>query len=67
MLYAASKAALNSLVKSAIEYFSDTKMIIKIFNPSTFGGKHIDGFNKKTNVDANNVAKDIYRYIKKHN
>ena len=65
MLYASSKAALNSLVKSAIEYFSDTKMSIKIFNPTTFGGKHIDGFNKKTNIDANKVAKGIYRYIKR--
>tara|TARA_B100000795_G_C22806241_1_gene445049 strand:- start:8638 stop:9252 length:615 start_codon:yes stop_codon:yes gene_type:complete len=65
MLYAASKSALNSLIGSAIEYFSDTKMSIKIFNPSTFGGKHIDGFNKKINIDANKVAKDIYRYIKK--
>ena len=65
MLYASSKAALNSLVKSAMEYFSDTKMSIKIFNPTTFGGKHIDGFNKKTNIDANKVAKGIYRYIKK--
>ena len=65
MLYASSKAALNSLVKSAMEYFSDTKMSIKIFNPTTFGGKHIDGFNKKTNIDANKVAKGIYRYIKR--
>tara|TARA_B110000196_G_scaffold33903_1_gene25557 strand:- start:2719 stop:3312 length:594 start_codon:yes stop_codon:yes gene_type:complete len=64
MLYAASKAALNSLIASAIEYFLDTKLNVKIFNPATFGGKHIKSFNKKVNEDINNVAKSIYRYIR---
>ena len=63
MLYAASKAGLNSLIRSAIEYFYDTKMNIKIFNPATFGGKHIKNFNKKINENINKVAKSIYNYI----
>ena len=48
MLYAATKSALNSLCKSAEEYFVDSKVSIKIYNPSTFGGKHLGRFVKKS-------------------
>ena len=65
MLYAASKAGLNSLCKSAKEFFSFSNITIKIFNPSTFGGKHLGKYAKKSNIDINLVAKKVYRYINK--
>lgn len=65
ILYAASKNALNHLVRSGNEYFKDSKLSIKIFNPKTFGGKHLNQFRKKQDVEPNEVAKKIYRYIKK--
>ncbi len=63
MLYASSKSALNSLVRSAKENFHNTQIDIKIFNPRTFGGKHLSNFKKVINEDINKVAKSIYRYI----
>ncbi len=63
MLYAATKSALNSLCKSAEEYFVDSKVSIKIYNPSTFGGKHLGRFVKKSNININLVAKKVYKYI----
>ena len=63
MLYAATKSALNSLCKSAEEYFVDSKVSIKIYNPSTFGGKHLGRFAKKSNININLVAKKVYKYI----
>ncbi len=63
MLYAASKTALNNLVRSAKENFKNSKVDIKILNPRTFGGKHLKHFKKVINEDVNKVAKLIYRYI----
>ena len=63
MLYAASKSALNSLCISAKEFFFKTNISIKIYNPSTFGGKHLGNYKKKTNAKVNLVAKKIYKYI----
>tara|TARA_B100001175_G_C19422724_1_gene596967 strand:- start:238 stop:798 length:561 start_codon:yes stop_codon:yes gene_type:complete len=63
MLYAATKSALNSLCKSAEEFFADSKVSIKIYNPSTFGGKHLGKFAKKSNININLVAKKVYKYI----
>ena len=63
MLYAATKSALNSLCKSAEEFFANSKVSIKIYNPSTFGGKHLGRFAKKSNININLVAKKVYKYI----
>lgn len=63
MLYASSKTALNNLARSAKEFFSNSNIDIKIFNPRTFGGKHLSNFKKVINEDINKVAKSIYRYI----
>lgn len=65
MLYAASKTGLNNLIKSSLDYFNKTKLSLKIFNPKTFGGKHLNKFKKKINIDSYQVAKMIYNYIKK--
>lgn len=63
MLYAASKTALNNLANSGNDYFKKTKLQIKIFNPKTFGGKHLQNFKKKQDIQPIQVAKSIYRYI----
>lgn len=65
MLYAASKTALNNLVDSCNDYFKNTKLSVKIFNPKTFGGKHLNAFKKKIDVTPSQVAKRIFRYITK--
>ena len=65
MLYASSKSALNSLVKSAIEYFDKSKIQLKILNPKTFGGKHLGTYKKKVNEDINKVVKLVDKYISK--
>ena len=65
MLYTASKTGLNNLVKSSNDYFKNTTISVKIFNPKTFGGKHLKKFRKKTDIESIQVAKKIYRYIKK--
>jgi len=65
MIYSASKIALYRLVKSAQEFFDGTKFKIKIFNPGTFGGKHMKGFKKKQTDNIYSVANKIYRYINK--
>ncbi len=66
ILYAASKSGLNSLCKSAKEFFLKTNVSIKIYNPSTFGGKHLGNYVKKSNTDVNLVAKKIYKYINRN-
>lgn len=63
MIYSASKIALYRLVKSAEELFEGTKFKIKIFNPGTFGGKHMKGFKKKQTDNIFAVAKKVYNYI----
>ncbi len=65
MMYSASKLALNRLVKSAEELFVGTKFKIKIFNPGTFGGKHMNGFKKKQTDNIYSTARKIYKYINK--
>ena len=65
MLYAASKTALNNLVVSGNDLFYSSKLKIKIFNPRTFGGKHLKNFKKKKDIEPIEVAKKIYRYIKR--
>lgn len=65
MMYSASKVALYRLVKSAEEFFIRSNFKIKIFNPSTFGGKHINTFKKKPNDNIYLVAKKVYSYINK--
>lgn len=66
MLYAASKSALNSLYKSAKEFFFNKKIDIYIKNPKPFKSK-MTGFNnnKKFKNDASIIAKQIYKIIKK--
>lgn len=64
MLYTASKTGLNNLVKSSNDYFEKKNLTLKIFNPKTFGGKHLNKFKKKTDIESIQVAKIIYRYIK---
>ncbi len=66
MLYSSSKSAVNNLVNSAKDLFINTKLNIKIFNPKTFGGKHIKNYRKKVDIDTLQVAKKIYAYIKKN-
>ncbi len=66
MLYAASKSALNSLYKSAKEFFLNKKIDFYIKNPKPFKSK-MTGFNnnKKFKNDASIIAKQIYKIIKK--
>ncbi len=66
MLYAASKSALNSLYKSAKEYFIGKNVSVHIKHPKTFKSRMTSSLPKaKFKNDASIIAKQIYRLIKK--
>ena len=64
MLYAASKAALNSLHKSAKEKFQASKISISIYNPKPFHSNISRNFKiNKNKIDTSIIANRIYRKL----
>jgi len=64
MLYAASKAALNSLYKSAKEKFEGSKVLIDIYNPRPFKSNMTRNFKiRKNKIDTSIIANHIYRKL----
>lgn len=64
MLYAASKAALNSLYKSAKEKFQESKISIYIDNPKPFHSNITGNLNlNKNKIDTSIIANRIYRKL----
>lgn len=68
MLYAASKSALNSLYKSANEYFIQQKIFFFIKHPRPFKSRMTRNVSKnKLKNDPKIIANQIYKMIKKKN
>ena len=68
MLYAASKSALNSLYKSANEYFIHKKIFFFIKHPRPFKSRMTRNVSKnKLKNDPKIIANQIYKMIKKKN
>ena len=68
MLYAASKSALNSLYKSANEYFIQQKIFFFIKHPRPFKSRMTRNVSKNNlKNDPKIIANQIYKMIKKKN
>lgn len=64
MLYSASKAALNSLYASSVQFFNNSKLSIHIINPKKIDTKMIRSFKNINNaIHPKYVAKKIYKIL----
>ncbi len=64
MLYAASKAALNSLYKSAKEKFHGSNISVFIYNPKPFQSNITKNYKiNKNKIDTSIIANRIYRKL----